>query len=95
MLIFLISSVVAVLPFTIGGLGAREVVSLWGAQIFGLDHTVSVMASLLFYGATVASSLPGLAIYIYRSFKNQFAKNCTSTICYNNGIIRLLTIRYQ
>jgi uncharacterized membrane protein YbhN (UPF0104 family) len=66
MLIFLISSVVAVLPFTIGGLGAREVVFLWGAHIFGLDHTVSVMASLLFYGATVASSLPGLPfIFIY------------------------------
>jgi hypothetical protein len=60
MLIFLVSSVVAVLPFTIGGLGAREVVFLWGAHILGLDNTVSVMASLLFYGATVASSLPGL-----------------------------------
>jgi uncharacterized membrane protein YbhN (UPF0104 family) len=60
LLIFQISSVVAVLPFTIGGLGAREVVFLWGAQIFGLDHTVSVMASLLFYGSMVASSLPGL-----------------------------------
>lgn len=60
MLLFLISSVVAVLPFTIGGLGAREVVFLWGAQIFGLDHTISIMASLLFYGATVISSLPGL-----------------------------------
>lgn len=60
MLIFLISSVVAVLPFTIGGFGGREVVFLWGAQIFGLDHTVAVTASLLFYGSTVTSSLPGL-----------------------------------
>jgi uncharacterized membrane protein YbhN (UPF0104 family) len=60
LLIFLISSVVAVLPFTVGGLGAREVVFLWGAHWFGLDNTVSVMASVLFYGATLASSLPGL-----------------------------------
>jgi uncharacterized membrane protein YbhN (UPF0104 family) len=60
MLIFLISSVVAVLPFTIGGFGGREVVFLWGAQIFGLDHSVAVTASLLFYGSTVTSSLPGL-----------------------------------
>jgi glycosyltransferase 2 family protein len=59
-LIFLISSVVAVLPFTIGGFGAREVVFLWGAQLLGLDHTTSIMASLLFYGTTVTSSLPGL-----------------------------------
>jgi uncharacterized membrane protein YbhN (UPF0104 family) len=74
MLIFLISSVVAVLPFTIGGLGAREVVFLWGAHIFGLDHTVSVMASLLFYGATVASSLPGLPFIFIDPLKTNIQK---------------------
>ena len=74
MLIFLISSVVAVLPFTIGGLGAREVVFLWGAHIFGLDHTVSVMASLLFYGATVASSLPGLPFIFIDPLKTNTTK---------------------
>lgn len=74
MLIFLISSVVAVLPFTIGGLGAREVVFLWGAHIFGLDHTVSVMASLLFYGATVASSLPGLPFIFIDPLKTNTPK---------------------
>ncbi|HEY8897270.1 MAG TPA: lysylphosphatidylglycerol synthase transmembrane domain-containing protein, partial [Niastella sp.] len=74
MLIFLISSVVAVLPFTIGGLGAREVVFLWGAQLFGLDHTVSVMASLLFYGATVTSSLPGLPFIFVDPLKNNSPK---------------------
>ena len=74
MLIFLISSVVAVLPFTIGGLGAREVVFLWGAHIFGLDHTVSVMASLLFYGATVASSLPGLPFIFIDPLKTSTPK---------------------
>jgi glycosyltransferase 2 family protein len=60
MLIFLISSVFAVLPITIGGLGAREVVFVWGASVFGLNNSVSVMASLLFYFITVLSSLPGL-----------------------------------
>jgi glycosyltransferase 2 family protein len=74
MLIFLISSVVAVLPFTIGGLGAREVVFLWGAHIFGLDHTLSVMASLLFYGATVASSLPGLPFIFIDPLKTNTPK---------------------
>jgi len=74
MLIFLISSVVAVLPFTIGGLGAREVVFLWGAHIFGLDHTVSVMASLLFYGATVTSSLPGLPFIFVDPLKTNTPK---------------------
>ncbi|HEX6430587.1 MAG TPA: lysylphosphatidylglycerol synthase transmembrane domain-containing protein [Niastella sp.] len=74
MLIFLISSVVAVLPFTIGGLGAREVVFLWGAHLFGLDNTVSVMASLLFYGATVTSSLPGLPFIFIDPIKNNTPK---------------------
>jgi uncharacterized membrane protein YbhN (UPF0104 family) len=74
MLIFLISSVVAVLPFTIGGLGAREVVFLWGAHIFGLDNTVSVMASLLFYGATVAASLPGLPFIFIDPIKTNTPK---------------------
>jgi uncharacterized membrane protein YbhN (UPF0104 family) len=74
MLIFLISSIVAVLPFTIGGLGAREVVFLWGAHIFGLDHTVSVMASLLFYGAYVASSLPGLPFIFIDPLKTNPSK---------------------
>lgn len=69
MLLFLISSVVAVLPFTIGGLGAREVVFLWGAQVFGLDNTISVMASALFYGATVISSLPGLPFIFFDPLK--------------------------
>jgi uncharacterized membrane protein YbhN (UPF0104 family) len=74
MLIFLISSVVAVLPFTIGGLGAREVVFLWGAQIFGLEHIVSVMVSLLFYGATVVSSLPGLPFIFIDPLKTNSTK---------------------
>jgi len=74
MLIFLISSVVAVLPFTIGGLGAREVVFLWGAQIFGLDHTISIMASLLFYGTTVTSSLPGLPFIFIDPIKPNLPK---------------------
>lgn len=74
MLIFLISSVVAVLPFTIGGLGAREVVFLWGAHLFGLDNTVSVMASLLFYGATVISSLPGLPFIFIDPLKTNTPK---------------------
>ncbi len=59
-LIFLISSVFAVLPFTIGGLGAREVIFVWGASLFILDNNISVTASLLFYIVTVMASLFGL-----------------------------------
>jgi glycosyltransferase 2 family protein len=70
MLIFLISSVVAVLPFTIGGLGAREIVFIWGAQFFFFDNTVSVMASALFYLVTVVSSLFGILFIFFDPLKN-------------------------
>ena len=59
-LLFLLSSIVAILPFTIGGLGAREVVFLWGSQQFGLDLNQSIYISLLFYLITVLVSLVGV-----------------------------------
>jgi uncharacterized membrane protein YbhN (UPF0104 family) len=63
--IFLLSSIVAILPFTIGGLGAREIVFLWGATEFGLVNQEAVYISLLFYFITVLTSLVGL-IWVYR-----------------------------
>lgn len=59
-LLFLLSSIVAILPFTIGGLGAREVVFLWGAQTFGLLPSEAVFISLLFYLISVLVSLAGV-----------------------------------
>ena len=59
-LLFLLSSIVAILPFTIGGLGAREVVFLWGSKQFGLDLNQSIYISLLFYLITVLVSLVGV-----------------------------------
>jgi uncharacterized membrane protein YbhN (UPF0104 family) len=64
--LFLLSSVVAIFPFTIGGLGAREIVFLWGSQFFGLQQSEAVFISLLFYLITVLASLAGL-IWVYRS----------------------------
>lgn len=61
LLVFLASSVAAALPFTVGGIGAREVVFLLGAQWLGLDAAVSVSLSLLFYLITAAVALPGAA----------------------------------
>ena len=60
LLLFMISSVVAVLPFTIGGLGGREMVFLWGAQLLHLNMPVAVAASVLFYFSTVISSSFGI-----------------------------------
>ena len=65
--IFLTSSVAAVLPVSIGGLGLREVVFLYGARLFGLDAEISIAASLLFFLITACSSLAGL--YLHHSLK--------------------------
>ncbi len=64
-LLFLLSSIVAIFPFTIGGLGAREIVFLWGAQQFGLLQAEAVYISLLFYLITVMVSLVGL-IWVFK-----------------------------
>ncbi|MND53199.1 hypothetical protein D3C80_442310 [compost metagenome] len=60
LLIFLISSVIAVLPFTIGGLGARELVFLFGSQYLMLDMHYAVTISLWFYLITAAISFAGI-----------------------------------
>lgn len=57
--IFLISSVVSVLPLTVGGLGIREVVFLEGATFFKLDAETSIIISLLFYLITLVVSAAG------------------------------------
>ena len=64
--LFLLSSIVAILPFTIGGLGAREVVFLWGAAQFALDAHQAVYISILFYLIHLMVSLAGLR-WVYKS----------------------------
>jgi uncharacterized membrane protein YbhN (UPF0104 family) len=62
--IFLVSSMAAVLPLTIGGLGAREIVFLEGAKYFGLIQENSVLISILFYLVTLFTSAWG-SFYIF------------------------------
>ena len=61
-LIFLLSSVVAILPFTIGGLGARELVFLWGSNtlLHIKNDPTPVSISITFYLVTLLVSLIGL-----------------------------------
>jgi len=47
--VFLISSLVAVLPITIGGIGSREFTFMLGSQWLGLDPALSIALSLIFY----------------------------------------------
>ncbi len=58
--IFLISSIVSVLPLTIGGIGAREITFLYGATWFSLKENTSVSISMLFFLITAIVSLMGI-----------------------------------
>ena len=58
--IFLLSSVATIVPVTVGGLGLREVVFLYGARYFDLNSEASVAISLVFFMITAISSLAGL-----------------------------------
>lgn len=63
--IFLISSMVSVLPLTIGGIGSREITFYYGATFLGLDQNTSVGISMVFFLITAIVSLFG----IYYHFK--------------------------
>ena len=58
--IFLISSIVSVLPITIGGVGSREVTFLYGAKLLGLSENTSVGISMVFFLITALVSLSGI-----------------------------------
>jgi hypothetical protein len=48
LLVFLVSSIIAVLPISIGGMGVRELTFLYGAQLLGIDQNLAVSISLSF-----------------------------------------------
>lgn len=58
--VFLISSIVAVLPLTLGGIGSREFTFMLGAQWLGLDLNLAISMSLLFYLITAFTSIWGI-----------------------------------
>lgn len=60
LIIFLISSIVAVIPLTLGGIGSREVTFFYGAQLLDLDQNISVGISVLFFLITAMVSLVGV-----------------------------------
>jgi len=59
LLLFLVSSIVAILPISIGGIGVRELTFLYGFSAIGADTTTAVIFSLIFFLITAVSSLIG------------------------------------
>ncbi len=63
--IFLISSIIAVIPLTIGGIGSREVTFYYGASLLNLNESTSIGVSMIFFLITAFISFFG----IYYHFK--------------------------
>lgn len=72
--IFLISSIVSVLPLTIGGIGSREVTFFYGAKLLGLDENISVGISMEFFIITALVSLFGI-LYHFKKPELQVYEN--------------------
>lgn len=66
LLIFLLSSIVVVLPVTVGPLGTRELVFVWGSAALMLDKAQSVGISITFFFITLITSLIGM-YWIYKN----------------------------
>lgn len=66
--LFLVSSVVAMLPISIGGLGSRELAFLTGSKLLLLDVSLSVSLSMIFYLISLVVSFTG----IYFIFKKKY-----------------------
>lgn len=63
-LVFLLSSIVAVLPLTIGGVGARELVFVYAYQYAGIEEAAAVAFSLIFFLITAGVSLMGAFVKV-------------------------------
>jgi uncharacterized membrane protein YbhN (UPF0104 family) len=63
-LVFLLSSIVAVLPLTIGGVGARELVFVYAHEYAGIEETAAVAFSLIFFLISAAVSLVGAFVKV-------------------------------
>ena len=68
LVIFLVSSAVAVLPISIGGVGVRELTFLYGSQLLNVDINIAVGISFLFYLITALVSLAGVW-FVFRPLK--------------------------
>ena len=60
--LFMVSSVVAVLPFTIGGVGARELVFLYGYQFLDVIRAQAVAFTILFFFVTAITAIIGFFV---------------------------------
>ena len=65
LILFLISSLVAMIPITIGGAGARELTFLYGSQFLDIHAEKAVAIGFLFYLISTGVSLYGI-VYSFK-----------------------------
>jgi uncharacterized membrane protein YbhN (UPF0104 family) len=58
--LFMISSIAAVIPITIGGAGAREMVFLYGKKLLNISAETGIAVGLIFFMITAGSSFIGV-----------------------------------
>jgi uncharacterized membrane protein YbhN (UPF0104 family) len=71
LVIFYISSLSTLLPLSVGGLGAREIIFLFGANYLGFPQEVSVSISLIFYLISALISLFGVYFVFGKTFNTK------------------------
>lgn len=59
--LFMISSIISVMPISVGGIGLRELTFFKGAPFLGLDQELGVAICIIYFGINSLSSLIGLA----------------------------------
>lgn len=67
--LFMISSVFAIIPLTVGGAGARELVFIFGATYLNIQEAPAVAFAILFFASQAVSSLLGI-FFIYNIDKH-------------------------
>ncbi len=72
--VFLVSSIVSVIPLTIGGIGSREVTFLYGSKWLELDADTSIAISMVFFLITALVSLFGI-FYHFKKPELEVLKN--------------------
>jgi glycosyltransferase 2 family protein len=60
--VFLLSSIAAVLPLTIGGVGVRELVFIFSHDFIGIDKNTAVAFSLIFFLISALVSFTGVFV---------------------------------
>lgn len=60
LVLFLLSSIAAMLPISFGGFGLRELMFIYASELFPISETGSVALGLLFFTITFISSLIGV-----------------------------------